>query len=587
MAGVNAVLVRAPPHVGACCVGACPPPRMLGRAVSVCSGLARGVLAGWMLGLFCWFAVVSAAVRPASLGVGCLWFLPGRNRQAGLPSVFGAPPICPSRVGRAGLSSACGAPARVFLSRVSSPCRSCSLARPPPSCVCAPLGRALVFVAACCCAPPRPGPYRPSACCPLPPLCFLVSPRLPAVVAAPPPPSGYLFRSRWRLAPRFSLFPLCLVVALRCLAVCPSPLLSAPLLSSRVPSPCCSSSSVLPLPSRGFAPLGRLPAPPWFVFRACPCPAARFPVSSCCFFVFSVPLAPVCLGLFFPPRLSAFRALFALRAGAVPPPPPRAVAPGGVRCLASCCMVPRLGVGCFVRRAVFSLCRAVLVCGCLAVWCAVLLCCWLCRWPSSVGVGGDVSVGFARCSAAPCCFLRCFVLCCAVVRCCVLWCFLWCCLVSWSWPCSLCAFLVLRTCAFAPPGCAPPPPVLCVVPCVGWCCCAVLACSVLCGAVLLLAVLCRSGCGVPCCVVPCLVVPRELCGAALLFLVRLRPAACSAVLGGAVLCCRALRCSLGCCGLMLCAVLFHCLRRLKLHGQNAPKTACPRHCKKIVILGGM
>ena len=28
------------------------------------------------------------------------------------------------------------------------------------------------------------------------------------------------------------------------------------------------------------------------------------------------------------------------------------------------------------------------------------------------------------------------------------------------------------------------------------------------------------------------------------------------------------------------------LRRLKLRGQNAPKTASPRHCKKIVRLGG-
>ena len=28
------------------------------------------------------------------------------------------------------------------------------------------------------------------------------------------------------------------------------------------------------------------------------------------------------------------------------------------------------------------------------------------------------------------------------------------------------------------------------------------------------------------------------------------------------------------------------LRRLKLHGQNAPKTASPRHCEKIVLLGG-
>ena len=28
------------------------------------------------------------------------------------------------------------------------------------------------------------------------------------------------------------------------------------------------------------------------------------------------------------------------------------------------------------------------------------------------------------------------------------------------------------------------------------------------------------------------------------------------------------------------------LRSLKLHGQNAPKTASPRHCEKIVLFGG-
>ena len=33
--------------------------------------------------------------------------------------------------------------------------------------------------------------------------------------------------------------------------------------------------------------------------------------------------------------------------------------------------------------------------------------------------------------------------------------------------------------------------------------------------------------------------------------------------------------------------MYQMLRRLKLHGQNAPKTASPRHCEKIVFLGGM
>ena len=75
---------------GCCCVGACPPPV---GACRVCawpppfSGLlcrrvrvsVRGVVAGWMPGWFCWFAVVSASVRPALSVVGCLWCLPGRG----------------------------------------------------------------------------------------------------------------------------------------------------------------------------------------------------------------------------------------------------------------------------------------------------------------------------------------------------------------------------------------------------------------------------------------------------------------------------------------------------------------------------
>ena len=80
-----------------------------------------------------------------------------------------------------------------------------------------------------------------------------------------------------------------------------------------------------------------------------------------------------------------------------------------------------------------------------------------------------------------------------------------------------------------------PPPVLCfrvlpLFPCAGWCWRAVLACSVLCIPVLLLAELCCSECGVPCRLVPCLLVLRRWCGAALRSLVRLRPAACPAVL---------------------------------------------------------
>ena len=63
-----------------------------------------------------------------------------------------------------------------------------------------------------------------------------------------------------------------------------------------------------------------------------------------------------------------------VRCALVPcPPPPLAVAPDGVRYTASCCVVPRLGVGCFVRRAVF--CLTVLCCCAGALLCGVLFCC--------------------------------------------------------------------------------------------------------------------------------------------------------------------------------------------------------------------
>ena len=114
-------------------------------------------------------------------------------------------------------------------------------------------------------------------------------------------------------------------------------------------------------------------------------------------------------------------------------------------------------------------------------------------------------------------------------------------------------FCLCAAWAFAPP---PPPRVLCFgvllrLPSASACWRAVLACSVLvlCGLGLLLAVLCCSRCGVPCRVVPCLVVSCGWCCAALRFLVRLRPAACSALL----------RRSLWCCVLLLCAAPSRCV----------------------------
>ena len=362
-------------------------------------------------------------------------------------------------------------------------------------------------------APPPPPPPHPA----LPLVVFRPSPLLlgvlrPPAVVPPPPPAGCLSR---------------LVVS------------------------CCALTVVASVPCGCFALPGRLSAPPlapspppprvlftgcWHVLLVFPCPPA-----SALFFSVPLALAPVWLGFFFPLRLAL-----------VPshPPTPRAVAPGGVRCPASCAVVLRLGVGCCVRRAVF--CCAVLCCCALALLCAALLCCVVGRLPLA-----SFFVGVARCSALPCCFVRCFVVCGAVVRCCVLWCCPCCCVPSWLFSLRLLGSAHLWVCAVR--CCPPPPPGFRVVPSAGLCCHGVLACSALCGAVLLLAVLCCTGCGVPCRVVPCPVVPRGWRGAALRFLVRLRPAACSPVLGGAVLCCRALRRSLGCCVLVLCAVLSRCV----------------------------
>ena len=350
-----------------------------------------------MLGLFCWCAVVSAAVRPALSGVGCLWCFPGRARRAGPPSACGAPPLCPGWVGRAGLPSACGAPPRVCVSRVSSPCWLWALAH---SCVC--------------------GSWP----------CAGVCRRL---LLCPPPPHP---------SPPFRL------------------LSSAPPFASWCPAPAGGCAPPLPPPGRVF----------WVL-----APAARFHLSSCFCLDFSVPLAlaPVWLGFFFPPRLALVPS----------PPPPPAVAPGGLRCLASCSVVLRLGVGCCVRRAAF--CRAVLCfCAGALLW-GALVCCAVGRLPLAlatpfllVSLGAPLRRA-VLCGVSWCVVPSCVVMCCGVFL-----------VAVWCRGCSLSAFSVLCTCGFAPPGAAPPPPpVLCVVPSAGLCCRGVLACSALCGAVLLLAVL--------------------------------------------------------------------------------------------------
>ena len=66
---------------GLCCGGACLvcawPPLWWGVLCRRVRASGRGVVAGWIPGWFCWFAVVPAAVRPALSGVGGLWCLPG------------------------------------------------------------------------------------------------------------------------------------------------------------------------------------------------------------------------------------------------------------------------------------------------------------------------------------------------------------------------------------------------------------------------------------------------------------------------------------------------------------------------------
>ena len=93
--GWCSVLVRPPPPVGACRVCAWSPPwwGVLCRRVWVS---VRGVVAGSLLGLFCWFAVVFAIVRPALSGIGGLWCLPGPGWCSVL--VRAPPPVGACRV---------------------------------------------------------------------------------------------------------------------------------------------------------------------------------------------------------------------------------------------------------------------------------------------------------------------------------------------------------------------------------------------------------------------------------------------------------------------------------------------------------
>ena len=128
----------------------------------------------------------------------------------------------------------------------------------------------------------------------------------------PPGPGGFAFRGRWGPAPRLPLLPPCLLVALRCCPVCWRLLLSRTpprVFVSRVSSPCCSFSSVPPLPSPRFPPLAFCSPPhsPGLCFLgvvALP-PVFHCPAAAALFFPVPLALAPDWLGFFFPSRLAA------------------------------------------------------------------------------------------------------------------------------------------------------------------------------------------------------------------------------------------------------------------------------------------
>ena len=591
-----------PPPVGACRVCAWPPPwwGVLCRRVRVS---ARGVVAGWMLSLFCWSAVVSAAVRPALSGVCCLWCVRGRGRCCvgacpplcwGVPGLCVAPPLvgpavsacsgfgscCCSRLDArhvllvccclrrrtAGVVRCCRSvvfswpgrtgrpPERVWCAtalswpgrtgrppervRCATPYFCCAgvvallLVVPCIARVCAVPGLKLVCVPACCCAPPPPTPpFRLLSSAPT--FASWCSPPAGGCAPPPPPPPGGMPFPAGCLM--LHVYPCCLCALWLLCAAWPSVGVSfcPPHPPPRVVIPGC-----------------------WPLQLVFPCPPAYalfFP----------------CLWLWHLFGWVSFSPLWL----ALVPPARVLVCGAAVGC----------GLLCAARGVLLR--RAVLVCGCLAVWCARLLC----RWPSPFGVGHALSVGVAWCSASPCCFVRCSVVCGAFVCCRVLWCFPCCSVVSWLFSLCLLGFAHLRVCAA---WSCPPPPLVCVscllpvcVAAVCWLvlpfvvlCCCLLCCVVrgaACRVVLCRVLLCSAGgvvlrCGSSCgCVLlralPCSVV---LCCVVVRCAVRWVAASWCSLLCCPAVCCHGLLCAFWCplalcgwlravlrCCLLLCAVL--------------------------------
>ena len=542
LAGVGAVLVRPPPLFWRVAFVRAPP-LLVGRAVSGYAGfvswccsrldarlvsLVHCCLRRRTAGVVgCWLSVVFAS--PGRTGrpperVWCTTPLswPGRTGRS-LERVWCATPcFCFSAVVALPLVFPCSLPAFSYLPG-SSPCAGvcCRLLLCPPK------------------TPPHPTPtFRSMSSAP--PLCFFVS---RAGRRLCPPPRGDCV-SR----PVASRSAFTLVASVPCGCSAPLGRLTAsPVGPPQPPGLCFADVVALPLLFLFFSsacpwfraawPFVPPPMDPvWVCWVSSPCRSFSCPLLLRPFFVRAFGRGSCLVGFLFPPLARGLSCALCVARWAVPPPP--AVAPGGVRCPASCC-----GLFCAARSVLLR--RAVLLRGRPAVWFGVLLCCRLCRWLSSVGVGRAASVGGARCSAAPCCFVR--ILSCVVPSCVVMCCgdfsvAVWCrgCGLVLPLPSRFCALAGLRRLVMP----RPPPPV-----CVS---CLLSVCvAVLCWLVLCFVVLC-------CCLLRCVV----------------RGAACRVVLCRFLLCFAGgvvLRCvsSCGCallraspCPVALCSVVVHCAVRL-------------------------
>ena len=510
----------------------------------------------WLLPWFCWCTVVLAASWSACSALvpwRCCRRLHVRCCSCSCPACFRVGWSCPGRAAIGAVLFAwpglvlcwCVAPLLVgFASLVRGPPhgRACCVgARPPPTVgrvlsvcgpsdggCCARVVRHSLFLFHGCRRPAAHGPLlacvrRRLLLCPPPPL----HPTPPFRLLSPAPP----FAS-WCPAPAGTCPPPP--------GVCPSRLVvssSAFTLVACVPCgwPFVGVSFCPPPPScfLGVGPCRSFS----LVLRLLPCFFRAFGLGTCL------------VGLLFPPSA---------RAGAAPPPPPR-------RLLLVACGAPRLvlwccgwvwAVVCGARCFAAPCCVAVRV-PCWVVLCCALVCCAVGRLllvlatPFLLVSPGAPLRRAVLCGVSSCVVPSCVVMCCGVFL-----------VALWCRGCSLSAILVLRTCGFAPPGAAPPPPwfvcrAFCrfVLPrCAGlfyplWC--RVAACCV---------VLFGVRRAVSCCAVSrcaprvawcCAAVPRAAASCCVLCRARW----CCAVLSCVAPFAGLLRCGALCCAVPLCAVV--------------------------------